>query len=471
MIDCRANLALLLPTVEGDRLSVAEIVVSVVFSPSQPMIEFKVLNINVLLKDFSKLVGVASFMSAMEGNSEEHEMFGASPDPDIYRDAFLEKSQRFFSLSSEGMKSAFQQMDSVINLKGKIQSISSFIPDTDQLLAAEQEAIAFAEARSREQRQHETKQKQHDSLFPRPASTQSHNQDCRQLNNNTDASNATNRPKSILGGLVRSGWKTLANSVAIPDDDPAIYGEYVPSQQPQAPLQSNFDQPVLLYRKDEETSKVGPTLYRSGGTQSASKQEQEPRMQYQRGDGLNEKFENSNKSDTFGNHTVGSHEAPQHLQTAVAPSDFGIRTTTSNKISHSQEKNENNNVDIRCNENSIEKNVPSQEATTLSVELRDAEEHEIVEDKFETDLDDGWDDDLDVFDDVGADVDESFDRQASPLEQNQEECSLDAVLVDPLMPTGNIVSSCGTKYDEEGDTCATRKRWSNPRPNRPYLRY
>ena len=85
-------------------------------------------------------------------------------------------------------------------------------------------------------------------------------------------------------------------------------------------------------------------------------------------------------------------------------------------MSHSQEKNENNNVDIRCNGNSIEKNVPSQEATTLSVELREAEDHEIVEDKFETDLDDGWDDDLDVFDDVGADVDESFDRQASPLE-------------------------------------------------------
>ena len=252
MIDCRAILSLFLPTVDGDRLNVAEVTVSVVFAPSQPMIEFRVVKIEVVLKDYSKLSGVAEFLRAMDIPVEDHEIIDASPD--MYRDAFLEKSQRLFALSSVGMKSAFQQMDSVINLKGKMKSISSFIPDTDQLLAAEQEAAAFAEARRIElqrgqQLQHQPQHREH--AFPRPPPPEDHH-------HQDQMPNETKRPKSILGGLVRSGWKTLASSVAIPDDDPDIYGEYAPSQPPQA-----SEQPMKFYRTDEPTPPVGLQLYRT----------------------------------------------------------------------------------------------------------------------------------------------------------------------------------------------------------------
>mmetsp|Transcript_19028 Transcript_19028/g.39863 ORF Transcript_19028/g.39863 Transcript_19028/m.39863 type:complete len:1294 (+) Transcript_19028:65-3946(+) len=166
MLDCRAKLSLSLPTVDGDRLLIAEVAVCVLFSPGQPMVEFKVQKIDVLLEDYSKLAGVAEFLNAMEDNNNEDtitELLNTNTSPDMYRDAFLEKSQRLLSLSSEGMKSAFQQMDSVVNIKGKIKKISSFIPDTDQLLEAEQEAMAFAEARKEELQQRHSM-----ASFPRP---------------------------------------------------------------------------------------------------------------------------------------------------------------------------------------------------------------------------------------------------------------------------------------------------------------
>ena len=48
MIDCQAQLSLYLPTTDGDRLNIAQVGVSVVFAPSRPMIEFRVVKIQVL---------------------------------------------------------------------------------------------------------------------------------------------------------------------------------------------------------------------------------------------------------------------------------------------------------------------------------------------------------------------------------------------------------------------------------------
>ncbi|KAL3927583.1 MAG: hypothetical protein SGARI_005281 [Bacillariaceae sp.] len=142
-------------SVKPNRLDVADVHVSVVFSPGQPMIEYKVHKIDLLLQDMSQLLGTAEFIFAMEGHLDEvpghfeSEQLQNAPS-DIFRDQFLENSQRLFSQSKIGMKSALQQVDSVINIGGKIKAISNFIPATDTMLAAEQEAMALAEARRQE---------------------------------------------------------------------------------------------------------------------------------------------------------------------------------------------------------------------------------------------------------------------------------------------------------------------------------
>jgi len=464
MIDCRARLSLFLPTAEGDRLSIAEVTVSVVFSPSQPMVVFKVVKIEVLLKDFSKLTGVADLISAMEGNNEDQEVMHAPPD--IYRDAFLEKSQRFFTLSSEGMKSAFQQMDSVINIKGKMQRISSFIPDTDQVLAAEQEAIAFAEARKEELEQQQ--QQQRESAFPRPPPPQAPNPHNDQSQQNTRNTNDTNRPKSILGGLVRSGWKTLANSVVIPDDDPAIYGEFAPSPPLRAPLDSNPNQQMSLYRKEEDTSTVGQSLYRNDETQNVPipNQGQKPQMQHQQRGDSNRELHSSNIHDK--NRDT---ETPGH-------NSFGLganRSISGNGTTTSGQSNTHSltDMDHKITENRIEKSI--QPVTGLSREPREAKDQWVNKEEVDTNVEDGWDDGFDDdfgddFDDASDTVEESLGQPKTSTEQDQEgtkalATSSDAVLVDSFVLREN------TKYDEEGDMCDTRRRWVNPRPNRPYLKY
>jgi hypothetical protein len=467
MIDCRARLSLFLPTSKGDRLSIAEVTVSVAFSPSQPMVVFKVVKIEVLLKDFSKLIGVADLIGAMEGNNKDQELIHAPPD--IYRDAFLEKSQRFFALSSEGMKSAFQQMDSVINIKGKMQRISSFIPDTDQVLAAEQEATAFAEARKEELQ----RQQQREFAFPRPPPPQAPNPHKDQSQQDTRNTNDTNRPKSILGGLVRSGWKTLAKSVVIPDDDPAIYGEFVPSPPLRAPLDSNPNQQMSLYRKEEDTSTVGQSLYINDETQNVPfpNQGQNSQMHYQQQGDSNRELRSSyihdknRDTETSGRNSFG---------VGANRSISGNGTTTSDQSNTHSLKD----MDHEITENRIEKS--SQPVAGLSRQLREAKDQWVNKEEVDTNVEDGWDDGFD--DDFGDDLDnvsdaieESLGQPKTSSEQDQDgtkalATSSDAVLVDSLARE-NMLPSCDTKYDEEGDMCDTRKRWVNPRPSRPYLKY
>lgn len=465
MIDCRAKLSLFLPTTEGDRLIIAEVTVSAIFCPGKPMVEFKVIKIEVLLKDFSKLSGVADFLSAMEGNNEDHQVINSSPD--VYRDAFLEKSQRFFALSSEGMKSAFKQMDSVINFRGKMHSISSFIPDTDQLLAVEEEAIAFAEARKELQQQHE-------SSFPRPPPTLESNPSSRRLQKSLHTGDL-NRPKSILGGLVRSGWKTLANSVAIPDDDPAIYGEFVPSQPPPTTFHSDPGQQLLLYRKEEDKPPLGPPLYENNDTEIVLNSNQKKRQQmhyHQKGDsGSHPRGSNVHDKvrviDSNNHHFIGSQ----------CPSKYGINedidgrgTPASESGSYGLKNMEHGVIDAESNDS-----FQPDDVIGLNREKVEANDQEVNKEVIDKNCMDGWEDDFDDdFDDVSDDVDENFGQRKLLLEQNQEG---GIVFASPLeavhssLVTEKMLHSSDTKYDEEDDICETRRRWVNPRPNRPYIFY
>jgi hypothetical protein len=516
MIDCRAHLSLFLPTEEGDRLNIAEVTVSVIFSPSQPMVEFKVLKIEVLLKDFSKLHGVAAFLSAMGGNDEDHQLMDTSPD--IYRDAFLEKSQRFFSLSSEGMKSAFQQMDSVINLKGKIQSISSFIPDTDQVLAAEQEAMAFAQ-QQQQQNEHAFPRppisqfprppttQEHafprppTAQFPRPPTTQEHafprplttqfprppTAEAPNLSSDpsSDAgqTDAPDRPQSILGGLVRTGWKTLASSVAIPDDDPAIYGEFAPSSPPRGALYNKPDQPMALYRRKEdvrsgpkldqpmalyrreEDADSGPKLYRNDGAENAPipNQGQNPQMNYQRDGGSNimPQPDKMNEIETLDQNVIGALVANEELQSA-RNRPFSAPSEQSNSV-----------VNLEP-EPSFQPVNRTGSITELGEEKDQNVDQNADKEEVGENFEDGWDDDDfgDDLDDISDNAEESLDQRSTSPGQHQGgekflNDSSDVVLLD----SEKAFSSNDTKFGEDDDRCETRKRWMNPRPYRPYLRY
>ncbi len=455
MIDCRSQLSLYLPTADGDRLSIAEVTVSIVFSPSQPMIEFRVVKIDVLLKDFSKLSSVAAFLNEMDVPTEDHEVIDAPPD--MYRDAFLEKSQRFFALSSEGMKSAFQQMDSVINLKGKVKSISSFMPGTDQVLAAEQEAIAFAEARRIEQEQ----QRQRGPSFPRPPPPQASNGFRGQSQHVSQATTDQKRPKSILGGLVRSGWKTLANSVTIPDDDPDIYGQFVPSQAPR-----DVDPQIKFYRK-EENLPAGQNLFRNDDAQNRG---QNPQMHFQHHEDSRRELQGANipesviESETSGPDSFGLHSANHESSTApeLKSANSGLND---GPVPQNAEHERNNCQPI---EKQMEEISPSENVRGLEEEeCQEASKHEINDEEIENDFDDGWDEGLDGFDDISDQLEDFPDATQIPPHPDQEvfESASDIVLVEKTVP------SCEIKYDEEDDVCDTRRRWINPRPYRPYLKF
>jgi hypothetical protein len=306
MVDCACRLHLSLPTAEGERLDIAEVTVQIVFKPLEPMVEYRILSIDVLLKDMSKLKGTAQFLNMIEGHFDEfpgHEDVQLQNAPaDKYRDAFLENSQKLLTQSTLGMKSALQQMEAVVNLrqkfnivKGGYKTISKFIPDTDQLLAAEEEARNVAKAREQQLQQHRQNRIAPPTppQGPPPGVHPRHPQPGASALAPPPPSEAS-RPTSILGGIVSSGWSALAKSIAIPDEDPAPYGA-APSQTEQQPTlyrtepAAPIDQPPSVYNRHETPppqfprpsthTEERPALYR---TEHAVPKQQPPPTLYNR---------------------------------------------------------------------------------------------------------------------------------------------------------------------------------------------
>ena len=482
IVDCRAQLSLSLPSEECDRLSIAEVSVSVIFSPRQPLIEFKVQKIDVLLEDYSRLVGVAKFLNSMEGHNEDPDIQNVSAD--IYRDDFLENSHRLISLSSKGLKSALMQADSVVNIKGKLKSISSLIPGTDQLLAAEEEAKAFVESRNQQSSQKkfprpplsrpkfipeanqrlvadreqktfaETKKNKQQQPGPSshsfsrlpPPPPQDPGSTYNQPQPNIQETDEY-RPKSILGGLVRSGWKTLAKSVEIPDDDPEIYGELVP---PRGEVYNEAREPLSLYRKEDEATEV----------QSLHNKEE-----------------------------ICKH-LPQQNVRSIATKGPRIRSDTSSDnsnqsrlLSRSVERRK---IDIHCTKTGLsrsdteaqERKIPFEDKILTKVlnphntktgedSNQKANEGEINEaNKY-----DGWEDfgldDVDDLDDISS-------SQKLSVDQNQvgKTCihSSDANNSHSLSFAQKPLHNIEKKYNPDDDIVDTRKRWVNQRPYRPYVK-
>ena len=335
-----------------------------------------------------------------------------------------------------------------------MKSISSFIPDTDQMLAAEQEAVAFAEARRLELEQ----QRQRGPSFPRPPPPPPPH-GSRDQTQNIHA-NEPKRPKSILGGLVASGWKTLASSVAIPDDDPDIYGECVPPQQSRA-----SDQQMKFYRKEEGVQ----NLFRNDDAQNVPNQNQghNPQMHFERQEGADREFQGSQTSnrvsenETSGQNIFGLPSSPKHhSQVGGNGSTTGGQSDPHLSTNMDHERN-----DVRHIENQAENVFPSDEIPRLQEQLPEANEQEVDEEGVENDFEDGWDDGLDGFDDISDHVEDFPDAHKISIDQDVVEPVSDIVLVEKTVP------SCDIKYDEEDDVCDTRRRWINPRPHRPYLKF
>jgi hypothetical protein len=501
MLQCNCMLQLSLPVEEGPRLNIATIRTTVAFSPKQhepPMVKFQVDKIIVTLKEsqYSKLQKVADFLTMMEGHLNElpgHEDLALQNAPaDIFRDAFLEQSQQLLTQSKAGMKSALKEMESVIGLKSKFKAvrggISKFLPDTNVLLAAEEEARALAAER---EAQPQTQQRQPKPVPPPPPPPrQPILQAGRPPQSAPPLSNSA-RPTSILGGLVSTGWSALAKSVAIPEEDPAIYGNRSSSPTPQP----------MLYRKTEPAP--APKLYREPERPPASIPVSVP--------------------------PSSSHYLPQ--EPIAAPPPLPPSHRHPNETQHHYPQSPvppprglpSSMEDERLLATSV---IPSDKAEAPKLEMPPSatDTADILgaldEQSPEQDFGDGWDDDLDITtddvltdDDVKEEQHESSKRetihtddvekptkQLPPDKASNIDIASSKTAVKAFTPPATIPPSSAKAqrknpepvplpslppskrsapprrslladipYSIEDDIIPTRKRWVNPRPDRSYL--
>ena len=491
MVDCACQLHLSLPTSEGERLGIANVHVSIIFAPYQPMVEFRVRKIDVVLKEYSELTSTAEFLNMMEGHFDElpgHEDVELQNAPaDIFRDAFLENSQLFFNQSTEGMKSALQEMGSVVNIQSKInmvKGIRKFLPNTDQLLAAELEAEEFAASR---QEQH-----QQQRFIGRPPPQQHHRPP-------PPLPEPGNRPQSILGGFMSSGWSALAQSVAVPDQDqdPVIYGaveshlphlyrkETPPENQLSQPALYRKEEPVHLYRKEEPTppqrQHPQPTLYRTEDPavpqlyrkeeQASPRHHQIPRRDSKPQPPPPPPAQNEAVKQDINTPILYRGEEPVVTRKSPPPSPIRnlnpllARDKTGSNPNHFQLPQ------ISCAQppkpvkehSTIDPNTAlfgSSEPNNIMATVQPGEIHEI---------EDGWGDDS--VEDNFLDSEETQKRdpglEVHPFESSGEPARPEQTFVNPNSWRRPLVAD--VDYNSDDDIIATRSRWINPRPNRPYI--
>lgn len=480
MLQCNCMLQLSLPVEEGPRLNIATIRTTVAFSPKQhepPMVKFQVDKIIVTLKEsqYSQLQKVADFLTMMEGHLNElpgHEdLYLQNAPADIFRDAFLEQSQQLLTQSKAGMKSALKDMESVIGLKSKFKAvrggISRFLPDTNVLLAAEEEARALAAHREAQPKRLQAEQSSSRPVAPPHPPSHPPPQARPPPPRLTPASVDASRPKSILGGLVSTGWSALAKSVTIPDEDPEmLYGGTTIST-PQQPM---------LYRKPEPVMQA-PKLYR----------EPEPPI--------------SNAASSV------QPPPPQGLSAATPPQPKTMAPPPRQKEAPPLASV----IPARTTVTPGGKQVPP----PSKMMAFGASETQAEETPAEEDFGDGWDDDLDIAsDDVEVEQNEhkvdsstvdikvlsqqlpNYD-EAYNVDRASRETADEAIHPPITIPPSGMTTQCDypepiprtskppptvkqpappqrsllvdIPYNIEDDIVPTRKRWVNPRPNRSYL--
>jgi hypothetical protein len=305
------------------------------------------------------------------------------------------------------------------------------------VLAAEQEAMELAEARRRqmmmlEQQQHHHQQQQYtvqqqnhfpQNAFSRPPAVAPPREPPRvQGHKQPD-----NRPKSILGSFVRK----LADSVAVLDEDPAIFGAPVP---PQTGGPSMGDEP-MLYHKDrppQQTQQEIPSLYRR----------EEPK--------------------------VRSHQSPPAQPPAAVPLNEHKYIFSAPEIPQNPVGSLSNALQVNANSGVDSNEFGVSEKLITDGQPGKMETHEPDNDDA---LDDGWDDN--DLQDMSDDLDQIVDPvEILSTENERNEAILesrDVVVVGKSSSAQESVLALEITYHPEDDIIETRKRWINPRPQRPYI--
>jgi hypothetical protein len=170
-----ATFTVSLPTDQG-RWPLASVQVQVVFGcqEPQPFVEYHIRSIQ--KNTTNEMEACIRFLSShMDDLQDHHVTLPHQPPTAInFRDIFLQQSQAVWAQSATGLQSAWKDMDSVTGLS---QKLPRFLPN---------EVLLEAAAASEQQQQ-------------------------------------VQRPTSILGGFVRTGLTKLAQSVALPEEDPSLY--------------------------------------------------------------------------------------------------------------------------------------------------------------------------------------------------------------------------------------------------------
>jgi len=281
--------------------------------------------------------------------------------------------------AAAGMKSAWRDIEAATGFGNKLRKLPAFLPDAAVLEAAEAE--------------------EHRSRIANTAKRQQQPE---------------HRPSSILGGFVRTGLSKLAKSVALPDEDPALYEEWKERSAPPP-----AERVPHLYNK--ETPPPEPAV-------------QPPHLY--------------NRSDT------PPKQAPPPQGAAAIPLLYNKDTPPPKPQASAQ-------VIPRL----YNKETPKVETTATVTSTPSLYVRENMTGESTDKVDDGWNDDVG---DVDFD-DEEFEiaiSDAAPPEKHA--ASLAAVELST--ESKSELEAENWVYDFETDIIPTRKRWVNPRPGTRELR-
>jgi hypothetical protein len=380
-----ATLNVSLPTEQG-RWPLATVQVQVVFGchaqQQQPFVEYHIRSIQ-RNPTPNELQACVRFLSShLEDLQDTPPQLDLPPTTNSgnnnFRDLFLQQSQAVWAQSATGLQSAWKEMDTVTGLS---QKLPRFLPD-DVLL----EAAAASE---------------HQQQQP------------------------VQRPSSILGGFVRTGLTKLAQSVALPDEDPSLYTDVPMRIPPPNPLDR------LTHGPPHASSSSNPLDRLTHGSQHA-------------------------RHASSGNPLDRLTQMPSN----PAPSSQ-IRVNPLNRLTHGQFDGTSSSAPINSNPldrltqlhnqqshtvpiNPLDRLIhqkPSADSTVSSVLRNDEPNIESDKDKGEVLEENGWDD----VDDLDLDDDE--------MDPNHQVTKSTA---DKLPP--------GYKYNPEDDIIPTRRRWIDPDP-------
>jgi hypothetical protein len=215
LVQVQAQLDLCLPT-ENGRWKVAELLVRIDFcsQPDRPFVKYQLEAIRPAVQPNDpawtlQLHGVVQMLGHLDLDDHDNDdaMHPAPATMDNnFRDVFLQQSQSMFQNSAVGIRSAWQEIDTVAGFSNKLGRLPRF---DDVMQHAEIAAEAEAEI----------------------------------------TSSVQGRPTSILGGF----FGKLAKSVALPDEDPSMYQDW------QAPAPAAPSAQPMLYSRSPAPS--GPRFY------------------------------------------------------------------------------------------------------------------------------------------------------------------------------------------------------------------